>query len=104
MYRWVSTSRVPSTPGGAEGEASTEKKMALTFSVPVSVLPPSEESESAPTAMDVDKPAPEKPAGQVQAKCDVQGCSERRKYRLVRDFAKGACGMAHLKALETQLA
>ena len=103
MYRWVSTSRAPSTPA-AEGEASTEKKMSLSFSVPVSVLPPSEGSESTPTAMDVDKPAPEKPAGQAQAKCDVQGCSERRKYRLVRDFAKGACGITHLKALETQLA
>lgn len=104
MYRWVSTSRVSSTQS-AKGEAGIGKKMSLSFSVPVSVLPPVADSDSAPTAMDVDKPAPPgKPAEQVQAKCDVRGCSERRKYRLVRDFAKGACGMTHLKALEAQLA
>ncbi|KAI0732280.1 PAPA-1-like conserved region-domain-containing protein [Fomitopsis betulina] len=103
MYHWVSTSRVFSTLG-AEGLAGTEKKMSLSFSVPASVLPPIETSKSStPTAMDVDKPAPLGDA-QVQATCDVRGCSERRKYRLVRDFAKGACGMTHLKALEAQLA
>ncbi|KZT74739.1 hypothetical protein DAEQUDRAFT_753489 [Daedalea quercina L-15889] len=106
MYRWVSTSRFPPTQE-VEGEAATEKKMSLSFSVPVSVIPQAEqfESASASTAMDVDKPsAPLRSAEHVQARCDVQGCSEQRKYRLVRDFAKGACGMAHLKALEAQLA
>ncbi|KAH9937567.1 uncharacterized protein B0H18DRAFT_971249 [Fomitopsis serialis] len=104
MYRWVSTSRMSAQ--GAEGEATSEKTMSLSFSVPISVLPPSrEQSESASAAMDVDKPAvPERPKQQLQATCDVQGCSERRKYRLVRGFTKGACGMAHLKALEAQLA
>ncbi|KAF8514005.1 hypothetical protein BU17DRAFT_52869 [Hysterangium stoloniferum] len=31
--------------------------------------------------------------------CDVRGCREKRKYRLVGDFTKGACGMPHLKLL-----
>jgi len=104
MYRWVSTSRMPAQ--GAEGETTFDKTMSLSFSVPVSVLPPSkEQSESASAAMDVDKPTvTERPKEQTQATCDVQGCSELRKYRLVRGFTKGACGMAHLKALEAQLA
>ncbi|KAH9835674.1 uncharacterized protein C8Q71DRAFT_869475 [Rhodofomes roseus] len=101
MYRWVSTSR----KSAFQGEANTDKKMSLSFSVPVSVLPPTlTPPEPASAAMDIDKPVvPADPAVQALANCDVQGCSERRKYRLVRDFAKGACGMTHLKALEAQL-
>lgn len=71
--------------------------MSLSFSVPIMALPPVAD------AMDVDKP-PEPPRRNVSAfGCDVPGCTEQRKYRLVRDFQRGACGMAHLKVLETQL-
>jgi Ino eighty subunit 2 len=35
-----------------------------------------------------------------EARCDVPGCQEGRKYRLVRDWERGACGMGHLKVLE----
>ncbi|GJJ08332.1 hypothetical protein Clacol_002543 [Clathrus columnatus] len=31
--------------------------------------------------------------------CDAQGCSRSRKYRLVSDFNRGACGIEHLKLL-----
>ncbi len=48
--------------------------------------------------MDVDEGAKRPQAGVPV--CDVEGCAERRKYRLVKDWARGACGMAHLKVLE----
>lgn len=35
--------------------------------------------------------------------CDVAGCLEKRKYRVVRDFGKGACGIVHLKQLERSI-
>ena len=35
--------------------------------------------------------------------CDMDGCSEKGKYRLVRDQAYGACRMSHLHLLEKQL-
>jgi Ino eighty subunit 2 len=36
------------------------------------------------------------------AVCNVDGCTATRKYRLVRDSERGACGMGHLHLLETQ--
>jgi hypothetical protein len=38
------------------------------------------------------------------AMCDVSGCGERRKYRLVQDFKRGACGMEHLRLLSGHVA
>ncbi|KAK0483787.1 hypothetical protein IW261DRAFT_1561581 [Armillaria novae-zelandiae] len=99
MYRWISSSRPPTvdpTPGaeekmdvdGAQKEKldSKEEKMVLTFSVPPSLL---SEGEAHP-------PAPPKPI----PKCSVEGCQLNRKYRLVRNWDMGACGMAHLKLLQ----
>ncbi|TBU64942.1 PAPA-1-like conserved region-domain-containing protein [Dichomitus squalens] len=105
MYRWVSSARSPSTPAkGEAGEAVPEPVMTLSFSVPVSALPHKEEGEN---VMEVDSgngslhipPPPRLPPAELP-KCDVQGCTSLRKYRLVRDFQKGACGLSHLKALE----
>lgn len=95
MYRWTSTTKAPA----AEGE---EPRMVLSFSVPVSALPPAREDAAQPSeAMDVDsKPV----APQSVPYCDVQGCDSVRRYRLVKDSARGACGMEHLKVLETQMA
>jgi Ino eighty subunit 2 len=86
MYRWISTTKP--LPGGAEPDDS-DGRMKLILSVPVSVLaaPPSE------TRL----PPVEKPV------CDVTGCEQARKYRLVRDWLKGACGMEHLEMLERQM-
>jgi Ino eighty subunit 2 len=39
----------------------------------------------------------------VRAVCAVDGCTAKRKYRLVRDWERGACGMDHLYILERQL-
>ena len=44
-------------------------------------------------------PVDELPKPRPPAICDVQGCSARRKYRLVRDFERGACGLEHLNIL-----
>ena len=38
----------------------------------------------------------------VPAVCAVNGCTAKRKYRLVRDWERGACGMDHLHILERQ--
>ncbi|KZT06842.1 uncharacterized protein LAESUDRAFT_139767 [Laetiporus sulphureus 93-53] len=92
MYRWISTSRA----SGADAKSSSDKKMLLSFSIPA-VLLPSEEARTA--KMDVD----EEPRAAQMPECDVQGCTERRKYRLVKDWSRGACGMSHLKLLEAQL-
>ncbi|EKM60959.1 uncharacterized protein PHACADRAFT_247205 [Phanerochaete carnosa HHB-10118-sp] len=85
MYRWVSTTKVPPVDG------SDEKRMLMTFSVPVSMLSPPADDYIHPTRAD---PPPARPS------CDVEGCMVQRKYRLVKDWQRGACSMAHLKALE----
>ena len=100
MYRWVSSAR-SQLKAGAEGE-SAERVMTMSFSVPTSVLAPKNEN-----AMEVDAAASAPPQPRLPPTtpptCDVQGCTAVRKYRLVRDFQKGACGMGHLRLLETQL-
>lgn len=80
MYRWVSN------------------KSGLSFSLPVAAVTVSEEAG----AMDVDSAVKkiEEKREISKAFCDVRGCGEVRKYRLVRDWERGACGMIHLKVLE----
>lgn len=41
--------------------------------------------------------------GKVDARCGVEGCGEKRKYRCVLDFEKGGCSMPHLKQVEQSL-
>ena len=59
--------------------------------------------------MDIDVPVAPVPAPTVLPArtaapvCDVVGCKVPRKYRLVKDWKRGACGMEHLKVLESQL-
>jgi len=90
MYRWISTTK--SLPGDPElGSREPDGQMKLTFSVPASVLL----QDTAPPA-ETKVPLAEKPV------CDVSGCERARKYRLVSDWLKGACGMEHLKVLERQ--
>lgn len=90
MYRWISTTKVPT----GDGE---EPRMVLSFSVPVSVLP--QPSSPIPEAMGANT----KPVPRSVPHCDVQGCDSLRKYRLVKDTQRGACGMEHLKVLEGQM-
>ena len=92
MYRWISTTK--SRPGDAEwaSQGAADGQMKLTLSVPVSILPP---EAIAPSPLKV--PPVETPV------CDVRGCKRARKYRLVRDWVKGACGMEHLQMLERQM-
>ncbi|OCH96524.1 hypothetical protein OBBRIDRAFT_787081 [Obba rivulosa] len=95
MYRWISTSR-PKADSKME-EAHEEKHMELLFSVPVNALSPPVDALRS-DAMDVDALQRES-----KAQCDVEGCGAQRKYRLVKNWQRGACGISHLKLLETQL-
>ena len=107
MYRWISTSRVPVTQGdngngedvgekeqgkgkgkGKEKEKE-EKEMRISFSVPVSALP-----TSTPPAETVTKPLSR------PTQCAVPGCGKPFKYRLVKDWTRGACGITCLKTLQ----
>jgi Ino eighty subunit 2 len=94
-----------SSPGTKKLE-TVERKMVLSFSVPLSLVPePISESP-----MDIDGPRPPPPPttliGNIPNKpstpaiCAIAGCGAKRKYRLVRDWTIGACGMGHLKVLE----
>ncbi|KAH9163804.1 hypothetical protein EDB89DRAFT_1859831 [Lactarius sanguifluus] len=97
-YRWISTSRpAPDAPSG-------EERMTLSFSVPASLLPTShqvavEGNGDGDVKMETQEEPRQPPAPAV---CNVDGCTATRKYRLVRDLERGACGMGHLHLLETQ--
>ncbi len=77
MYRWVSSKKV-------DGDSS---HMVLSFSVP-------------PTAMPLPRLNSDDSQPKAPSSCAVEGCGRPRKYRLVRDWQIGACGMPHLKVLE----
>ncbi|KAI0704930.1 hypothetical protein BC835DRAFT_1468555 [Cytidiella melzeri] len=103
MYRWTSTAKTITAASGEE-----ERRLVMSFSVPVSVLPSSAELQPASGTV-VDQTTNEGAKIAIQPprplqKCDVEGCKVYRKYRLAKDFQRGACGMAHLKQLEARLA
>ncbi|CAL1696073.1 unnamed protein product [Somion occarium] len=96
MYRWVSKVKTETN-----GDGESTKQMALSFSVPAAVLP---QSRSTGIGMDVDTETARPELKQVQPLCNAPGCTVPRKYRLVKDWQRGACGMPHLKLLESQMA
>ena len=75
-FTWVSSSKPDSS--------------FLSFSVPQSFIDTLNASARGP--------APEPKPTPI---CDVAGCTQPRKYKLVRDPSRGGCGMEHLKALQT---
>jgi len=87
MYRWVSSSR-------NSGDASAERKMTITLSVPIAV-------NSRPISTEADLTLT-KNRDQGPAMCAVEGCTQSRKYRLVKDWTRGACGLGHMRILEAQ--
>jgi Ino eighty subunit 2 len=89
MYRWVSSSR--STEDGVT------PTMVMSFGVPQAVDVAAHEAhiqEAAAHAELLKKPA------QQPSLCGIDGCTKPRKYRLVKDWTTGACGLPHLKMLE----
>lgn len=91
--------------GGTRTKVVEDRKMVLSFSVPISILPPPPEAialNAASASMDVDDTSSQstRPKTNTTSLCDVDGCGKGRKYRLVKDWERGACGMEHLKALE----
>ncbi|KAK7694534.1 hypothetical protein QCA50_001720 [Cerrena zonata] len=98
MYRWVSSIKTETNAGG-----ESTKKMVLSFAVPTTAIhPSSQEDSSGAISMEVDS-QPSVPSAKTLQLCDVPGCGVPRKYRLVKDWQRGACGMSHLKTLEAQL-
>jgi Ino eighty subunit 2 len=95
MWRWISSTRAPAEEGG-------ERTTTFALGVPPAVLPEDTE-EGAPDTAAALASAAREPAGHAResATCAVEGCASPRKYRLVRDWTMGACGMGHLKALES---
>ncbi|KAF5314229.1 hypothetical protein D9758_014287 [Tetrapyrgos nigripes] len=95
-------------------EQKQEKHMVLSFSVPVALFSSSSGAVAGSSVSDsvsrADTPkaltpvAPpavqELPTRPPAATCAVAGCGVKRKYRLVSDWTKGACGIDHLKVLE----
>jgi Ino eighty subunit 2 len=95
-YRWISTLRPsPDAPPG--------DKMFLSFSVPTSLLPATMHPVDVDGDVKMETQEQEREAqAVVPAVCGVDGCTAKRKYRLVRDWERGACGMDHLHMLERQ--
>ena len=81
--------------------------MFLSFSVPASLLPTTHHSATNVDAdgdvkMETTQEQEPSKKSRTPAVCDVEGCSAKRKYRLVLDWERGACGMDHLHVLERQ--
>ncbi|KDQ10962.1 hypothetical protein BOTBODRAFT_57715 [Botryobasidium botryosum FD-172 SS1] len=82
-YRWISTSRDPT--GAADGQPN----MTMSFSIPPELLPSTLPLTTAP---------PVSPA--AVPKCAAPGCGNLRKYKLVGDMERGACGLECFKILK----
>ncbi|KAJ3993733.1 hypothetical protein F5050DRAFT_1577045 [Lentinula boryana] len=80
-----------SSNGGIADNSALERRMQFYLAIPAAFLPP--EDQSIPTPLPLPEIRP-------PATCAVSGCGDPRKYRLVKDWKIGACGMAHLKVLE----
>ena len=99
-FRWISSTKTDNTD-----IYEPIQKMVLSFSVPTTIVPAPQEGsagEGGPTPMNLDS-GPHYPPPASSKHCDIPGCENVRKYRLVKDWERGACGMAHLKTLEAQL-
>ncbi|KAH7906976.1 hypothetical protein BJ138DRAFT_1161317 [Hygrophoropsis aurantiaca] len=115
MYRWISTTR-PSGNGdmkggsdGKNGDAGADgtgkenvdnPRMRLTFSIPVCALPSAAAHITSDSAALTNIPITPEATKKQPPVCDVEGCTRARKYRLVKDWMRGACGMEHLRVLE----
>ena len=89
MLRWISSSKPPPPP---------DNSMDIEGRTVVSVAPSMSFAFAIPPNLVYDPPPP--PPPRAKAVCSVVNCNEVRKYRLVRDFERGACGLPHLKVLE----
>ncbi|TFK19481.1 hypothetical protein FA15DRAFT_601369 [Coprinopsis marcescibilis] len=72
-----------------------ERKIVMSFSVPARQL---ELGAGVPMDVEGGGGVP----GRGPGVCAVEGCGGKRKYRCLKDWTVGACGMAHLKVLETR--
>lgn len=104
MYRWISTSRIPApTPLAGETERPAdpaEQHMQITFSVPVTALPQPLVDNAATSSSNAAMANAPFHARTRPITCSAPGCSNPFRYRLVKDWTRGACGVQHLKLLE----
>ena len=84
MYRWVSSLRIVA----AEGEEQ-KVEMAITFSVPETLVSTTPVAETTPAAR----------PGAGPGICAIEGCGKPRTYRLPKDWTIGACDSTHLRLL-----
>jgi Ino eighty subunit 2 len=89
MYRWVSSSR-PTVEGALP-------VMVMSFAVPQAMDAIAREAQIQEAVAHAESV---KKSDQQTSTFGVAGCTQPRKYRLVKDWTTGACGLAHLKALE----
>ena len=80
--------------------------MFLSFSVSTSLLPDQSAAPDVEANGDIKMETMKQQEQELKARvtvpavCAVDGCTAKRKYRLVRDWERGACGMDHLRNLE----
>lgn len=88
-WRWVSSTRPLGDSSTMPQEDVAGGRMRLALGVPISVLSSTLQ-------------APQPPPPKEKPQCDVSGCTETRKYRVVHDWMYGACCPKHLKILEME--
>jgi Ino eighty subunit 2 len=94
MFRWISSARlVEEVPNGIATRATS-----FTFAVPQSLDPATRDEARQAMASQQQETARRATTNVIQ--CAVAGCSAPRKYRLVKNWTSGACGLGHLKVLE----
>lgn len=97
--RVVASLEMLATVSAAVPVVPQEKQIRMYLAIPAAFLPPSENLADTVTSFDGPPRVPTR-GSRPPAICAISGCESPRKYRLVRDWRIGACGMVHLKALE----
>ncbi|KII86692.1 hypothetical protein PLICRDRAFT_265132 [Plicaturopsis crispa FD-325 SS-3] len=92
-YRWISSTR---NSGDVEGG-----RMTITLGVPVHAIPQVDDADKMDVEAVLGVATVDRKGDPI---CNVEGCTKDRKYRLVRDWTRGACGISHLKILEDIIA
>jgi Ino eighty subunit 2 len=101
----------PSAPDQTSAEVPTNATLRLALGVPFcalgSELPAQADGgENGTPTVTLPDPTAQARAEEARVReragalCAVQGCGQARKYRLVADINRGACGMPHLKLLQ----
>lgn len=94
MFRWVSSAHNLDMPL----EDGSTRTTQFTFAVPQLMDVPTHE-ENIRFATSIAEAA--RKSRDHDTQCAISGCDAPRKYRLAKNWTIGACGLPHLKMLET---